>query len=220
AHRTEPRAAPGCLLRRSRFRQQVTVRLSRRWPTPVTQHRLGLVWHAHSFQQRTHGWWYTCWPSIRPRKGPVHFRHSDEYPISATVDGLLPSHQGAMETGDIALHIQHIVTKGWRLVLYVQVHCDHGITLFEDRPKGQAHCGHGGEAPNLEVVHIRSVIDVSQRIAFIMANRDLTVCFGGHRALFLLSLPAIVWAAGQRPRLLYNTAAAFPLCSSARATGH
>src|SRR5262249_10311438 len=78
-------------------------------------------------------------------------------------------------------------------------HCDHGITLFEDRPKGQAHCGHGGEAPNLEVVYIRSVIDVSQRIAFIMANRDLTGCFGGHRALFLISFLAIVWAGVSGP---------------------
>src|ERR671939_227653 len=106
-------------------------RLSRRWPAPVMPHALGLIWHAYSFQQSTHGRRDARWPSICPREGPVHFRQGDECPISMTVDGLLPGHQGAAETGDRALHIQHIVSKGWGLVLHVQVHCYHGIALLE-----------------------------------------------------------------------------------------
>src|SRR5262249_60083808 len=124
------------------------------------------------------------WPSIGPRESTIDFRQSHECPIGMAVDGLLPGHQRAMKTGDTTLDIQHIISKGWRLVLHVQVHCYHGIALFEDRPKGQARCRHGGEAPDLEIVHIRGVIDVSQRVTLIMAYRDLTASFRGHTALF------------------------------------
>ena len=113
-----------------------------------------------------------------------------------------------MEIGDITLHLQDIVRKGRRLILHVNIHSHHRITLLENSAKGQPRISHGSQAPDLKVMHIHGVIDMPERVAFVVANSNLAVSFGGHAFFFLFELEP---RARRGPYYAYPAELAVPL---------
>src|SRR5262249_29145 len=88
-----------------------------------------------------------------------------------------------MEISDITLHLQDIVCEGRRLILHVNIHGHYCIALLENSTKGYPRLSHRGQTDDLKVMHIHGVIDVPERVTFVVTNGELAVSFGGHSPL-------------------------------------